>query len=116
MTVEEMAEPHTTLFVARDERVAVGCGALRRHKDGVSEVKRMYVRPGARNSGLGGLILAEIEASPERKEPTCSSWRPATGTRRHGAFTSAPAFVGVALFSIIRTRPIQSSTKNRLRS
>ena len=41
MTVEQMAEPTTTLFVARDDGAAVACGALKRHEDGVGEVKRM---------------------------------------------------------------------------
>jgi putative acetyltransferase len=68
MTVEEMAEPHTTVFVAREDGVAVGCGALRRHNQGLSEIKRMYVRPGARNKGLGALILAEIEALARREK------------------------------------------------
>ena len=44
MTVEQMAQPDTTLFVARDEDgAALGMGALRRHDGGVGEVKRMYV-------------------------------------------------------------------------
>ena len=61
MTVEQMAQPDTTLFVARDARGAtLGMGALRRH-DGVGEVKRMFVKPEARGLGVGGAILARIE-------------------------------------------------------
>jgi putative acetyltransferase len=62
MTVEEMAAPDTTVFVARENGVAVGCGALRRHADRVGEVKRMYTVPDRQGKGIGGLILAEIEA------------------------------------------------------
>jgi len=62
MTVEEMARPDTTVFVARVDGVAVACGALRRHAGGVGEVKRMYTEPAHRGQGIGGRILAEIEA------------------------------------------------------
>lgn len=63
MTVEQMAQRDTTLFVARDESgAAIGMGALRRHANGVGEVKRMFVRPEARGRGIGEAILAHIEA------------------------------------------------------
>jgi putative acetyltransferase len=62
MTVEQMAQPDTTLFVARDAHGApLGMGALRRHGGGVGEVKRMFVKPEARGLGVGGAILAHIE-------------------------------------------------------
>jgi putative acetyltransferase len=61
MTVEQMAQPDTTLFVARDANgAALGMGALRRHGD-AGEVKRMFVKPEARGLGVGGAILARIE-------------------------------------------------------
>ena len=41
LTVEQMAEPNTTVFIARDDGVAIGCGALKRHPGGIGEVKRM---------------------------------------------------------------------------
>lgn len=63
MTVEQMSQPDTTIFVARDEAGAVlGMGGLRRHADGVGEVKRMFVKPEAQGRGVGGAILAHIEA------------------------------------------------------
>ena len=61
MSAEEMAEPHTTVFVARDEGRAVGCGALRRHAGSVAEVKRMYTSPDHRGRRVGGMILERIE-------------------------------------------------------
>ena len=62
MTVEEMADADTTVFVAREQGRAVACGALRRHGDGVGEVKRMYTVPAEQGKGIGGRILERIEA------------------------------------------------------
>jgi putative acetyltransferase len=62
MTVEQMAEPTTTVFIARDGGKAVGCGALKRHQDGIGEVKRMYTRPSHRGRRIGAEIVARIEA------------------------------------------------------
>jgi putative acetyltransferase len=62
MTVEQMADADTTVFIAREDGRAVACGALRRHPDGVAEVKRMYTLPAAQGNGIGGQILERIEA------------------------------------------------------
>lgn len=63
MTVEQMADGSTTVFVAREDGGrAVACGALRRDADGIGEVKRMYTRPECQGRGIGGAILERIEA------------------------------------------------------
>jgi putative acetyltransferase len=62
MTVEDMADADTTVFVARENGEAVACGALRRDADGVGEVKRMYTIPARQGQGIGGRILERIEA------------------------------------------------------
>ena len=63
MTVEQMAGPDTTVFVARtgDGRAA-GCGALKLAGDGLAEVKRMFTRPELRGQRIGAALLAAIEA------------------------------------------------------
>lgn len=61
MTAEEMAQPDTSVFVARDNGAAIACGALKRHAAGTGEVKRMYTRPAFQGRGIGGAILFEIE-------------------------------------------------------
>lgn len=61
MTAEDMAGPETTLWVARRDGRAVGCGALLRHRDGLGEIKRMYVRPDQQGQGVARLILQAIE-------------------------------------------------------
>lgn len=62
MTVEQMAEPATTVFVAREDGLAVACGALKRHDGGIGEVKRMYTRPSHRGRKIGASIVERIEA------------------------------------------------------
>ena len=62
LTVEQMAGADTTVFIARDDGHAVACGALKRHGDGIGEVKRMYTVPASQGQGLGGRILELIEA------------------------------------------------------
>lgn len=68
MTVDQMAGPDTTVFVARDRNGrAVGCGALKVESPDLAEVKRMYTRPELRGRRIGAAILAEIEALARRK-------------------------------------------------
>ncbi len=67
MTVEQMAGPDTTVFVARKDGAAIACGALRRDRDGVGEVKRMYTRPDHQGQGIGGRILDQVEALARRE-------------------------------------------------
>jgi putative acetyltransferase len=65
MTAEEMAAPDTTVFVARIDGRAVAMGSLRRHQDGVGEVKRMYTLSAIQGRGIGGAILSAIERAAE---------------------------------------------------
>ena len=62
LTVEQMADSSTTVFIARDGGTAIACGALKRHVDGIGEVKRMYTRPSHRGRKIGEEIVARIEA------------------------------------------------------
>ena len=61
MTVEQMADSDTTLFVARDENgKAVGMGALKMHGPDLGEVKRMYTVPEVRGQRVGRQLLERI--------------------------------------------------------
>ena len=61
MTVEQMAEPHTTLLVARNEAgKAVGMGALKVHSAELGEVKRMFTDPQVRGQRVGSALLQAI--------------------------------------------------------
>ncbi len=67
MSAEQMAQQDTTLFVARVGGRAVAIGALRRHADGIGEVKRMYTLPEMQGRGIGGAILSAIEGLAARE-------------------------------------------------
>lgn len=72
MTVEQMADPSTTLFVARDEAgKAVGMGALKVHSAELGEVKRMFTLPSVRGQRVGSALLEAIVAlAREKRLPT----------------------------------------------
>ena len=58
--------PAGRLLIAIDENQAAGCVALRKIADGVCEMKRLYVRPGSRGTGLGHTLAeAIIQAARE---------------------------------------------------
>ena len=55
------------LLVATVDGEPAGCGALKFHrKDGIAEVKRMWVSPTVRGRGLGRRLLAELEDQAAR--------------------------------------------------
>jgi putative acetyltransferase len=62
----ELAEEQTAgdrgiFLLARVDGRPVGCGALRRIDAITGEIKRMYVAPAARGTGLGRRLLEELE-------------------------------------------------------
>jgi putative acetyltransferase len=60
LNVEQMSDPSTTVWVARQNGRAVACGALKRHPGSTGEVKRMYTRPDVQGQGIGRQILDRI--------------------------------------------------------
>jgi ribosomal protein S18 acetylase RimI-like enzyme len=59
------APPAGRLFLARNSAGAVGCVALRPRHAGACEMKRLFVRPAARGTGLG-LALANTAIGAAR--------------------------------------------------
>ncbi|MCB1455972.1 MAG: GNAT family N-acetyltransferase [Nitratireductor sp.] len=101
MTVEQMAEPAVTLFVARDETGrALGMGALKQHDGSLGEVKRMYTLPQLRGKRLGSMLLGHIEALARSKGLTllaletgeAPGFEPAWRLYERNGFTTRGAF------------------------
>lgn len=49
--------------VDHDSGEAIGCGALRRLDNAAAEIKRMYVMPGMRGSGVAAGLLRALESA-----------------------------------------------------
>jgi putative acetyltransferase len=91
--------PDVTLFVAREDGVALGCGAYQLQGDGSAELKSMFVVPEARGRGVGRAILATIEEALSGrvttlrletgvKQPEAIRLYENAGFRRRGPFGS----------------------------
>ena len=58
---DEFAPPSGRFVVAYANGRPVGCGGVKRLDDRCAEIKRLYVAPGARRSGVARLILRRLE-------------------------------------------------------
>ncbi|MET9357938.1 GNAT family N-acetyltransferase [Streptomyces sp. NPDC006617] len=62
------AENVDLFLIARDPSGhATGCGALRLLPDGTAEIKRMYVSPAVRGTGVATVILRTLEDCARRR-------------------------------------------------
>ena len=61
-TPADFQDPSGVIFViARQDGIAVGCGAILRRSDTIAEAKRVFVTPSARRSGIARAIMQELE-------------------------------------------------------
>jgi putative acetyltransferase len=49
------------VVIAFENQTAIACGAMKEHKPGSMEIKRMYTLPEARGKGIATKILVELE-------------------------------------------------------
>jgi GNAT superfamily N-acetyltransferase len=64
---DDLARPKGVFLVASRDGEVVGCGGIKHFADGIGEVKRMYVVPAARRTGVARAVLAEVEAEARRR-------------------------------------------------
>jgi putative acetyltransferase len=61
LALEAIFQPHVRFFLATLGESAVGCGGIALFTD-FAEIKRMYVRPASRGSGVADAILSRLVA------------------------------------------------------
>src|SRR5215210_6641580 len=61
LDADEVAEGRGAFLVASRGQKPIGCGAIRRIDSESGELKRMFVAPEERGSGVGKAILAALE-------------------------------------------------------
>lgn len=61
-SLSSMRAPEGHFLLAFDRATAIGCVGLRREDTSTGEIKRLWVAPAARQSGLARALMAEIEA------------------------------------------------------
>ncbi|HEX6735220.1 MAG TPA: carbonate dehydratase [Azonexus sp.] len=92
------AEPEGRLFFAEVDGQPAGCVGVRKFSEGVCEMKRLYVDPAQRGSGVGrALALAAIRAAKEIGYKrllldTLPNMRMAVKLYRELGFNEAPAY------------------------
>ena len=62
----EVAEGQGAFLVIRRDGTPVGCGAVRRIDSDTAELKRMYVSPAVRGTGLGRRLVAALETEARK--------------------------------------------------
>src|SRR5687768_2175044 len=81
-SIARLFRPGVLFFIARLDGDAVGCGGVA-FEDGLAEVKRMYVRPGARGRGVARTILSRLEDESRARGATRLALE--TGDAQHAA-------------------------------
>jgi len=92
---EQVAEGVGAFLVVYRGRTPLGCGAVRRLDPETAELKRMYVVPSARSTGLGRRLVAALEAEAR-----------ALRVRRLVLETGTRQLAALALYRALGFRPI----------
>jgi drug/metabolite transporter (DMT)-like permease/GNAT superfamily N-acetyltransferase len=96
----EYVEPGGAFLVVYEDGRAVGCGGIRALSDGMAEVKRMYIVPGARGRGHGRRLLGALEAEARRlgythmRLDTAETLREAQALYRASGYREIPDYNG----------------------
>ena len=96
--VRDLTPPAGLLVLGRVHGRPIGCGALKLHPGAPAEVKRMWVAPADRGTGLGRRLLAELERHARDagvavlRLETNATLGEAIALYRSAGFTDVPAF------------------------
>ena len=96
--VRDLTPPAGLLVLGRVHGRPIGCGALKLHPGAPAEVKRMWVAPADRGTGLGRRLLAELERHARDagvavlRLETNATLGEAIALYRSAGFTEVPAF------------------------
>ena len=98
LDAEEVGDGRGAFLVIYRAGIAVGCGAVRLLDSETAELKRMYVAPLARGTGLGRRLVEALEA--EARTLGVRRLVLETGTRQHAALGlyRASGFHSIPLF------------------
>ena len=93
----ELRPPAGLLLLAILDDEPVGCGAVKFHPDGPSELKRMWIAPAARQLGVGRRLLAALEQRAAESNPvvrleTNAALAEAIALYRSSGYVEVPAF------------------------
>ena len=99
-------------LIVRVDGKAMGCVGLRPLSDTIAEVKRMYVQPAARRTGLARRLMERLEAIARENGFAKSGWRPGCGSRRRSGCTKISATSASPALAITRKIPSASATEN----
>jgi putative acetyltransferase len=104
LALDAIFQPHIRFFLARLNGGPVGCGGVALFPD-FAEVKRMFVRDGARGRGVADAVLARIET--EARAAGLSILRLETGVRQLAAmrFYERAGFRPCAAFGVYAAMP-----------
>jgi GNAT superfamily N-acetyltransferase len=98
--------PRGRLLVAFDGADPVACGAVRVIAPGVAEIKRMYVAPRARGTGLGRTLLTALERAAvdlgcdTARLDTMAAMAEAGGLYRSAGYAAIPDYNGNPLATV----------------
>lgn len=91
----QVAEGHGAFLVMHRDGTPVGCGAVRRIDADTAELKRMFVSPAVRGTGLGRRLVAALEAEALK-----------LGVRRLVLETGTRQLAAIALYRATGFQPI----------
>lgn len=95
---EMYATPKGGIILCREDDEYIGCNAVRQQEEGIAELKRMYVKPGFQQRGIGNGLLQEALSLAKKHNykkirlDTLSNMHPAINLYKRNGFYEIPAY------------------------